>query len=96
MVYTLSMAIKIDYSEDKKSATINVDNGDLKAINTVLKQWTFNDVPAMLRFVIAVLLSTQDKKLYAEKDGKKIILTPADSLLKDGEEDKSNGETKTS
>ena len=60
----------------------NINNGDLKAIDDVVRQWHFINEASMLRFALAIMLSAKDNKLYADgPDGKKVTLTPTPNLL---------------
>jgi len=60
------------------------NNGDLGAIDEAVAKWKFKDETSMMKFILAVLLSTNDNKLFADApDGKRITLSPASSLLAD-------------
>lgn len=77
------MAIKRINDEAKKDGEIEVkiDNGDFQALQEIQDKWEFIDKEAILRFAIAALTISNGGTLYVEKDGKKTIITPADSLL---------------
>lgn len=63
---------------------IDIDNGDLKALQTAMNKWRFKNEESMLKYVIAVLLSS-NKRLYvddADDKSKKTALEPVDGLLK--------------
>lgn len=79
------MAI-IKKSEDNVngSRTVEINNGDLKALADIINRWEFKDVESALRYAIAVLTIAQDKKLFYEKDdGEKVTIEPADSLKRE-------------
>jgi hypothetical protein len=83
------MAIK-KLSEDVSSGvrTIEINNGDLQALQRITTEGNFKDVESVLRFAIAVLSVTKDKKLFYENDqGEKVTVEPADSLRRDRTDD---------
>jgi hypothetical protein len=76
------MAItKISENEDDK-LTVNINNGDLRALDEIKQLWGFKDQASVLRFALAALKITHDGDLYAiQKDGTKRLLKPIDELL---------------
>ncbi len=77
------MAIK-KISNDSKAGKIilEIDNGDLEALQKIMEEWKFVDEPSVLRFALAVLTKAKDNAVYVTENGKKVALSPADSLLK--------------
>ena len=57
------------------------DNGDFIALNEAVRQWNFKDRSSALKFAIAALLKAENKRLFIEKNGIHIQLTPGDNLL---------------
>jgi hypothetical protein len=98
LVYTTVEMIDIQRDDttdpNLPKLTINVNNGDLKGLDKVMDKWHFADEENMLRFAIAVLLSAENNRLYADgPDGKKITLKPIDSLLKSASDDTTEATT---
>lgn len=87
------MAI-VRISEDTAagSRTVEINNGDLQALNKIHDEWNFKDIESALRYAVAVLSIAKDKKLFYEKeDGEKVVIEPAVSLRKDDQ----NGDQET-
>lgn len=68
-------------SEDVK-ITLELDNGDLEALSTIVDQYSFKDFQAALRFALVVLLKASGDVVYVKEGDNKVALTPSDSLLK--------------
>lgn len=81
--------IKVSEDNEKGSRTVEINNGDLIALNKIISEWDFKDAENALRYAVAVLSIAKDKNLFYEKeDGEKITIEPADSLKRE----KSNGD----
>jgi hypothetical protein len=98
MLYTvIKMPIKIERTTNpttgKPLMKIEIDNGDLGAFDDAIKKWTFKNEESMLRFTFAVLLSSDNNKLYVDEAGKKKVLEPVDNLLKPAGEPKEEDAT---
>lgn len=85
MLYTRAMAIIKRTLQDEGKIVLEIDNGDLEALRQIEKDWKFTDESSVLRFALAVLTKAQDKAVYVDENGKKVALSPADSLLKQKE-----------
>jgi hypothetical protein len=82
------MALKEIQKTDTNIATLdgvllNLNNGDLDAVDTAIKKLGFKDRPSLLRYVIAVIAQTDTPLLYVNKSGEKIALAPSVDLLKE-------------
>jgi hypothetical protein len=79
------MPIKIERTTNQETGKpvlkIEIDNGDLGGFDNAMKKWTFKDEESMLRFTIAVLLSSPNRRLYVDDEGKKSVLEPTEKLL---------------
>lgn len=76
--------VKISEDNTAGSRTVEINNGDLNALNKIHDEWDFKDIESALRYAVAVLSIAKDKKLFYERDdGEKVIIEPADSLKKD-------------
>jgi arginyl-tRNA synthetase len=73
---------KNELFEELDSLYLEVNNGDLNAINEAIDKWNFKDEVSVLRFSLAVIAKAKNKKIYIEEDGEKIPLTPGEGLLK--------------
>lgn len=63
-----------------------INNGDLDALKTVVKELGFKDEQSVLRFALAVLTRSATRSIsIVEKDGKTVSLTPSANLLKPAE-----------
>ena len=67
---------------DKPLKTLEIDNGDLEALNEVMEQYGFINEQAMLRYCLVALLQSSDNKLYIKQDGNIAAINVADSLIK--------------
>jgi len=63
---------------------LNLDNGDLAAVDLARNKLGFKDRVAILRYAIAVLAQSDKSILYVDKDGDKIGLAPSRDLLQEG------------
>lgn len=74
------MAIK-KLTETEEALNIEINNGDLGALNEIIINWGFKDKESALRFAIAVLKVTKPGKLSQETpDGNKSLLIPTENL----------------
>lgn len=76
--------IKLDENKERGTRNIEINNGDLIALNKIITDWDFRDVESALRYAVAVLSVAKDKKLFYEKDnGEKVTIEPADILKRE-------------
>lgn len=76
--------VKISEDPTKGSRTVEINNGDLEALNKIISEWDFKDVESALRYAVAVLSIAKDRKLFYEKEnGEKVTIEPADSLRRE-------------
>lgn len=62
---------------------IDINNGDLAALEAIMKTWGFKDKESALRFALAVLKqSSKDSLGIRNKDGHISLFQPSDELLK--------------
>jgi hypothetical protein len=63
--------------------TLVLDNGDRKIFESVKKDWNFKDEESLVRFAIAILSKSSDKKTvaYPDDSGELQVAKPQDSLL---------------
>ena len=62
--------------------TLKFDNGDLTAIQEALAKYGFIGEEALFRFALYVLLRAEKNSVLVDQGDKKVILTPADELIK--------------
>ena len=66
--------------------TLAVNNGDLDALKTIVRELGFKNEESVLRFALAVLSRSATRSIsIVEKDGKTVSLTPSANLLKSAE-----------
>ena len=76
--------IKISEDDTEGNRKVEINNGDLVALNKIINEWDFKDVESALRYAVAVLAIAKDKKLFYEKEnGEKVTIEPADSLKRE-------------
>ena len=76
--------VKIEDSETAKKLPgilLNVDNGDLEALESIKDKWKFKDKESVLRYALAVMSQATDPILYIEKEGIKTGLSPNPNLM---------------
>ncbi len=62
----------------------DVNNGDLAAIQEIVKKLNFKDEESMFRFMIAVLSKSATRSLtITDQDGTQTVLSPSVGLLKE-------------
>lgn len=61
---------------------LNIDNGDLKALQEVKEKWGFESESHALRFALAVMYQSKNNVVYIDRDGAKVGLKPGEDLLK--------------
>lgn len=70
------MAIKI-LESSANNIKIEMDNGDLNALHTIMEKWKFSDEISAIRFAMATLYITEKGLLYKkEEDGSFSLLSP--------------------
>lgn len=62
-------------------AKVEIDNGDLQAVKTVMEQYSFVDVQAMLRYALVALLESSDNQLYVRNNGNIVAMKVAGNLI---------------
>jgi hypothetical protein len=60
---------------------LGLNNGDKAAIEDAVKRWNFKDAESLMKYVLAVLIKTEDGKLIGHVAGSQIVLAPSDHLL---------------
>jgi hypothetical protein len=79
------MAIKIDKTKQnldgEEILSFEIDNGEKKALEQIKTLWNFKDEGSVLRFMMSVLLRTEDKKLWIKTNGQPQGVSPVDDLL---------------
>ncbi len=76
----ISMAVR--KTDNEKALTLELDNGDKERFNQVLKDWHFKDEESMVRFVLSILLDSDDKKTIAYKKNNILVeATPTAHIL---------------
>lgn len=82
----MAVVTKVDNPEKLE---LEVNNGDLKALNEIIETWDFKDKESALRFAIAVMKITKPGRLFQEENnGTKSALLPTEILMK---KDQDNG-----
>lgn len=75
---------KLNEDSNKGIRQIEISNGDLIALNEIVKRWNFKDIESALRFGVAALSIAKKNALFYENDsGEKIMLEPTDQLKKE-------------
>lgn len=62
--------------------SLEIDNGDLKALNDVVTKYNFVNEQAALRFAWFLLLNAENNNVYIDLTGEKKKVTPNEALLK--------------
>lgn len=75
------MAIIIT-EETIDNLALEINNGDLRALNEIIETWGFKDKISALRFAIAILKLTKPESLAQLKDNNFRPLIPTQDLLK--------------
>ncbi len=68
--------------DDLPGVILNIDNGDLQALEKIKEEWGFISEFDALRFALAAMVQAEDHILYVKKGKTKIGLTPGEELLK--------------
>lgn len=85
--------VKISEDDAQGSRNVEINNGDLVALNKIINEWDFKDVESALRYAVAVLAIAKDKKLFYENaTGDKVTIEPADSLKRETSHDQKTAE----
>lgn len=72
----------IAQNDDPLFLQVEINNGDLKALNEIISTWNFKDKESALRFAIAVLNITKPGTLFREKlNGARATLVPTEELI---------------
>lgn len=67
---------KQEVNSTEKKIYLEVDNGDLKALNLIKDIFGFNNFQSLLRFALVILLRADNKTVYIDENGKRVKLTP--------------------
>lgn len=82
------MALREVQKTDTNIATLNgillnLDNGDLAAVDAAITKLGFKNREGLLRYALAVVAQTDTPVLYVNKGGEKVALAPSKELLKE-------------
>ena len=80
----MSISYKESRTEQGLTGIIKLDKGDLDALKDIMDQYNFVDQQALLRYALAVLLYSDDNKLYVSRDGSMLSLSASDQLIEKG------------
>lgn len=72
---------KVCSPEVTDGIVLNVNNGDLEALNNIKDKWNFKSEADVLRFALAVLKQADKQVVYIDQEGSKVGLTPSDDLV---------------
>jgi uncharacterized protein YfaT (DUF1175 family) len=79
------MAIKVLLKDreglDDPIMIIEMENGDKKAFEEIKNKWNFKDEEGVLRYMMSLLLKTEDNKLWIKANGQQTGVNPADELI---------------
>lgn len=75
--------IKKQSSNEAETLDIEINNGDLVALNEIVEGWNLKDKESALRFALAVLKVSSPGSLFNEKEGQKKNLIPGNILIKE-------------
>ena len=66
---------------DFEGIFIGLNNGDNKAVETIIKAWNFKDIESFLKFAIAIMIKTKDsKRIIIGRDDHLTTVLPDDDL----------------
>lgn len=74
------MAINI-IKDESSEYEISLNNGDLGALNEIVRAWSFKDKESVLKFALAILKDTSPGLLYQEKNRMLRALKPTSQLM---------------
>ncbi len=77
------MAVKGTKNPSNTLLTLEIDNGDLTKLESVMEKWSFKDYQSLFRFAISVLILTDDKSISIKMNGVEKNITPAKDLTKE-------------
>ena len=69
-------------NQTPEKVALEIDNGDLEAIKTVMEQYGFVSEEALLRYVLVSLLNSTDNRLHVKRNGNIVAMNIAEILLK--------------
>lgn len=76
------MALEI-IEKNEEHLKIQLNNGDLNALNEIIAEWKFKDEVSALRFALAALSSAKRGSLYFKQDdGLFALIEPTKSIVK--------------
>ncbi|MEK7571845.1 MAG: hypothetical protein AAB553_06235 [Patescibacteria group bacterium] len=59
---------------------LEIDNGDLKALNLIKTIFRFKDFEGILRFALVILLRADNNTIYIDEKGKRVKITPTEEV----------------
>ncbi len=61
--------------------TLNIDNGDLKKFDEILRKWKFKDYQSFLRFAASLFILSEDQSVSIKMNGQQTEIQPVADLL---------------
>ena len=71
----------VNAAKENNKLKLELDNGDLVRFEEVIKAWNFKNEQAFLRFVVSLLIETEDKSLWMKSNGEITKVEPADHSI---------------
>lgn len=62
---------------------LNLNNGDLQAVEEAKTKWNFKKPEDVLRYALAVIAQSDSSTIYIVKNGERISLAPGKDLLEE-------------
>ena len=73
-------------TKEENKLILELSNGDLVNLKDVLRRWNFKDEQSLLRFLLSILMETQDKELWIKSDDELIAIAPVEHSLNPNEQ----------
>lgn len=73
--------------DGKPMLTLKFENGDREALSKIVSEWGFKDEASAIKFMMAVLIRTENKRLWVENAGSPVRIEPTNHLLISPEND---------
>jgi len=75
------MAVNIIKNEKDTFLDLRFDNGDQQRLEEVIKKWNFKDHQSFFRFIVSIMLVTEDEFLAIGKNGEATPIKPAPDYI---------------
>ena len=80
------MAVTINIQTNDNKLVLDINNGELTKLKEVIEKWKFKDEQCFMRFVISILLESEQNSIGIWENGNLTLVEPAIHSIKESKQ----------